>query len=132
IYRLTGVERFFAYGDPAAGEYGAVYQAAGWGYLGQGLDGGKGRKKRFFVLPPRRDAHNAAHWRTTRDLRCGGRRLTFAQARALGWRVALRDGKHVYAVHVGRERRKWRKAIAALPYPAPRPELKLRQFRPSA
>jgi hypothetical protein len=124
IYRLTGVERFFAYADPMAGEYGGVYQAAGWIYLGQGLDGGKGRKRRFFVLPPGSDADNAADWRTTRDLRRGGQRLTFAQARELGWRIAMRDGKHVYAIHVGRERRAWRKTIRALPYPAPRPELK--------
>src|SRR5215470_16886378 len=91
VYRLTGVERFFAYADPMAGEYGGVYQAAGWIYLGQGLDGAGGRKRRFFVLPPGGDPDNAADWRTTRDLRRNGRRLTFAQARQLGWRIAMRD-----------------------------------------
>ena len=124
IFRLTGIERFFAYADPMAGEYGGVYQAAGWIYLGQGLDGNKGRKRRFFVLPPGGDADNAADWRTTRDLRRAGRRLTFAQARELGWRIAMREGKHVYAVHIGRTRRLWRKTMRTLPYPAPRPELK--------
>jgi len=51
VYRITKVAVFFAYADPMAGkdgqgEYGGVYQAAGWLYLGQGLDGGKGRKLR--------------------------------------------------------------------------------------
>jgi hypothetical protein len=56
VYRITGVARFFAYADPMAGEYGGVYQACGWAYLGQGLDGGKGRRQRVFVLPPGHDA----------------------------------------------------------------------------
>ena len=35
IHRLTGKARFFAYCDPEAGEYGGVYQASNWTYLGQ-------------------------------------------------------------------------------------------------
>ena len=50
IYRLANTLLFFAYGDPMAGEYGAVYQACGWVYLGQGLDGNKGRTHRFLFF----------------------------------------------------------------------------------
>jgi hypothetical protein len=126
VYRITGTPRFFAYGDPMAGEYGAVYQAAGWAYLGQGLDGKKGRMNRFFVLPPGSDPANPANWRTTRELRRQGRRMSFAQAKANGWRIATREAKHVYATHVGTERKRWRKTIDPQPYPAPRPALKLK------
>lgn len=124
VYRMTGVERFFAYGDPMAGEYGAVYQAAGWAYLGQGLDGKKGRARRYSVLPPGADPNNPANWKSTRELRRDGRRMTFDTARAAGWQIATREAKHVYATHVGRHRRKWRKNIICPPYPAPRPKLK--------
>ena len=136
IYRTTGVARFFAYGDPAAGEYGAVYQAAGWLYLGQGLDGASGRRRRYFVLPPGME-DRPANWRTTRSLRRGPRLtwLTFAQARARGWVISDRPAKFVYAFHAGheRDRRRWRADItklltnshgAPLPFPAPRPHLK--------
>jgi recombination protein RecA len=51
--------------------------------------------------------------------------MTFSEARESGWKIARRDAKHVYATHVGRERKSWRAATAELPYPAPRPELKL-------
>lgn len=126
VYRTTGVPLFFAYGDPMAGEYGAVYQAAGWAYLGQGLNGKTGRARRFFVLPPGEDPDNPANWKTTRELRRQGRRMTFDQARDLGWQIATREAKHVYATHVGRERKAWRKNLVCPPYPAPRPELKIR------
>lgn len=126
VYRATGVERFFAYGDPMAGEYGAVYQAAGWAYLGQGLDGKKGRKRRFSVLPPGGDPNNAANWKSTRELRRRGRRMSFEDARAQGWQIATREAKHVYATHVGRERKKWRSNLSCPPYPAPRPDLKIK------
>jgi hypothetical protein len=53
VYRTTEISRFFAYGDPMAGEYGAVYQASNWLYLGQGLNGGKGRARRYSVLTTR-------------------------------------------------------------------------------
>lgn len=127
-YRITGAARFFAYADPMAGEYGAVYQAANWSYLGQGLDGGNGRARRYFVLPPGGDPNDARQWRTTRDLRRDGRRLTFDTARAQGWTIADRAAKHVYAVHVGheRDRRRWRAALRRLPFPAPRAELKIK------
>jgi hypothetical protein len=124
VYRITGISLFFAYGDPQAGEYGAVYQAANWAYLGQGLDGGKGRSRRYFVLPPGA-ADEPANWRTTRAFRRSGRdRLTFATARAAGWRIADRAGKHVYAINVGRDRKQWLKGLMTRPYPAPRPHLK--------
>lgn len=124
VYRITGVSRFFAYGDPAAGEYGAVYQAAGWVYLGQGLDGERQRSRRYAVLPPGADRNNPANWKTTRSLRRPGRNMTFAEARAAGWEIGLRDAKHLYAVNVGRDRKSWRKGMPSNPYPAPRPELK--------
>jgi hypothetical protein len=55
VYRMTGIARFFGYADPAAGEYGGVYQAAGRAYLGQGLNGKSGeRRQRLCVRRPRR------------------------------------------------------------------------------
>jgi hypothetical protein len=126
IYRLANTLLFFAYGDPMAGEYGAVYQACGWVYLGQRLDGNKWRTHRFFILPPGGNPDDASQWRTTRDLRREGRRLTFAQARKSGWTIAMREAKHVYAIHGGKERKAWKRQLISLPYPSPRPELKLR------
>src|SRR5262249_122698 len=81
------------------------------------IDGDTGRKRRFFVLPPGGNPDAPADWKTTRELRRNGTRLTFAQARADGWQIATREAKHVYAVHVGRDRRRWRATIATLPYP---------------
>ena len=126
VHRMTGVALFYAYGDPGAGEYGGVYQAAGWAYLGQGLDGRGGRKLRYAVLPPGADANDPAAWKTTRELR-RGQRMSFAEAKAAGWRIALREAKYVYAHNVGRARKAWRRNLACLPYPAPRPALKLRK-----
>lgn len=126
IFRLTSVPLFFAYADPMAGEYGGVYQACNWVYLGQGLDGSRGRSRRFFILPPGGNPDNAAEWRTTRDLRREGNRMTFNDARALGYTIAMRDAKHVYAINIGRDRKKWRKLHLSRPYPSPRPELKIR------
>ena len=125
IYRAHGVALFFAYADPTAGEYGGVYQAAGWVYLGQGLDGNKGRSRRFMVLPPGLDADCPGNWKTTRELRRGNRHMNFAEARQAGWQIATREAKYVYATNVGRERRRWRAGFQSLPYPAPRPQLKL-------
>ena len=131
VRRSTGVERFFAYADPRAGEYGGVYQAANWLYLGQGLQGWRGsRKERYYALPPGGDPGDLKQWKSTRALRRPGLRLKFAEARALGWRIEYLAAKHVYAVHVGaqRDRRAWRDAFGVLPsYPAPRPELKIRR-----
>jgi len=153
IWREDEVARFFAYGDPEAGEYGAVYQACGWVYLGQGLDGGRGRATRDFVLPPGADPAVASNWKTTRILRRvparlrppgmkpdakGRYRMGYEQARALGWKIPRksldeveRGAKHVYATIVGgnsfkeREQRKeWARKVGGKPYPAPRPELK--------
>jgi hypothetical protein len=90
------------------------------------LNGKEGRARRLFVLQPGRDPDNPANWQTTRLLRRQKPRLSFEAARALGWQIALREAKHVYAVHVGRDRKAWRAALACPSYPAPRPELKLR------
>ncbi len=122
-YRLTGVEIFFAYADPMAGEYGAVYQAANWVYLGQGLYGGQERRTRMFVLAPGRDPDDPANWQTTRALR-REHRLTFAKARDLGWNISMRDAKHVYTTNIGKGKKKWLKEIRARAYPSPRPHLK--------
>jgi hypothetical protein len=137
VYRFSKIPLFFAYADPMAGEYGGVYQAAGWVYLGQGLDGGKGRKHRYFVLQPGRDRNDPAAWQTTRELRRKGftGKGSFDKARAAKWEIGLRAGKHVYAINVGRDNQRWHRELLAgqrenhgtyLPYPAPRPELKLR------
>jgi hypothetical protein len=135
VYRKTGISRFFAYGDPNAGEYGGVYQAANWLYLGQGLNGGKGRARRLYYLRPGRDADNPAHWQGSRDLRRARNRIkdaatgelrgmTQAEAEKKGWKVAERDAKHVYAINIGRDSRSWRKKIKGRSYPKPRAELR--------
>ncbi len=137
IRSLTGVERFFAYADPSAGEYGGVYQAAGWLYLGQGLDGRKGRARRTRVLRPGADPTQPANWSSTQALRRQGARLSYrlgrdgaaSEAESLGWTIdrALKSGggvpgKHVYATHAGvrkDERSKWRLGLVSHPYPKP-------------
>ena len=124
VSRTLGVSRFFAYADPSAGEYGGVYQAAGWIYLGQGLDGKRGRARRYMVLPAGLDPDNPANWKTTRELRRAGRRMSFSEARENGWVIATREAKHVYATNVGRDKRAWLGPVGARPYPAPRPHLK--------
>ena len=125
VHRTTKVAIFFAYADPQAGEYGAVYQAAGWAYLGQGLHGGRYRTHRHAVLAPERNPDDPAKWQTSRALRRHGRHLTFAEALDAGWLIETRAAKHVYATHVGRDRKTWRKSLPVLPYPKPRLELTL-------
>jgi hypothetical protein len=128
VYRITGVDKFFAYSDPAVGEYGAVYQAAGWVYLGQGIDGpNRQRTRRYAVCPPNADPSDPSAWQSTRALRTAGRHLSFADARALGWRIASVEAKHVYATCVGRDRTQWQRGLGVRPPPAPRPELKLKR-----
>jgi hypothetical protein len=131
IHRITGIPLFFAYADPRAREYGGVYQAAGWLYLGQGLNGYKGRKERIKVLAPGDDPNIETNWKTTREFRRAyrGWRLKFQEARVLGWQIARYPAKHVYAFHVGRDRRKWRRKFSILAYPAPNPLLKLSHKR---
>jgi hypothetical protein len=125
VCRIRGVSRFFAYSDPSAGEYGGVYQACNWLYLGQGINGEKDRQWRTHVLPPGLDPDNPANWKTTRILRSKKyKRLTEAEALERGWQIARCPAKHVYAINVGRGKRTWRKTMVAKPYPAPRPELK--------
>lgn len=123
VCKITGVSVFFAYADPNAGEYGAVYQAANWIYLGQGVNGPIQRANRTYVLPPGKDPDNPANWMTTRVLR-RPHNLTYATARAAGWQIADRPAKHVYAVNVGKNRKQWLSKIVSRPYPSPRPELK--------
>ena len=157
VHRVYGNSRFFAYADPMAGEYGAVYQSANWFYVGQGLNGGKGRKERAFVLVLGDDPNEPSSWQTTRVLRrrkdeilalVAAKKLRpilhesgknrgkvnwYATAKSVGWEIAEREAKHVYAVSVGRDRKRWRKELLAiqierhkqpLPYPAPHPERK--------
>lgn len=159
VYQEFGVSVFFAYGDPMAGEYGAVYQAAGWNYLGQGL-GANGRQRvlRYYVLP---DGFPdiPQNWKPTRALkRNGQKRLSIdgwvgsanmedakrealevgfyigtgdSEAQRAGFKVAWRPGKHVYATHVGRDRdrKEWKRQFGGLAYPSPRPNLKLSKRR---
>jgi hypothetical protein len=132
IYRITDIDCFFAYADPEAGEYGGVYQAANWVYLGQGLDGRNGRTTRTVVLPPWIE-DKPTSWQSTRILRRDGRHMTYAEAEAEGWRIKRASdvdahaAKHVYAVHIGPNRKVWRNNLKILPYPSPRPYLKRRQ-----
>jgi hypothetical protein len=128
VMRVTGVSRFFAYSDPMAGEYGGVYQAAGWVYLGQGLNGKDGRAMRLFVLPPGKDGDKPYNWQTTRVLRRQKPRLSLPEARLAGWQIARRHAKHVYVINVGRDRKKWLKSLAprVKAYPSPNPELKIK------
>jgi hypothetical protein len=126
MYGKTGISRFFAYGDPEAVEYGGVYQAANWLYLGQGLNGGKGRTERYYTVRPGLDPTIYRNRKTTWDLRRPGKRhLSFEEARAAGWIVEKQAAKHVYAINVGRDAKKWRKRMKpiAKPRPKPRPEL---------
>ena len=134
MFQVTGVPRFFAYGDPEAGEYGAVYQASNWIYIGQGLNGETDRKIRYKVLRPDDDPKNPRNWKTTRELRRPNRPpMRFAAARRKGYRIEKKPAKHVYAVKIGegatlREQRedvkRWRAALGNKPFPKPRPELK--------
>jgi hypothetical protein len=133
---------FFAYGDPEAGEYGAVYQAANWIYLGQGLMGRdfitgklKRRSERWKVLAPGGNPEEQREWKASRDIRrlgpnfgpLGIYNLKIAEAKELGWTFKKFPAKHVYAINVGADARQWRKRMTqeiGLPYPAPRAELK--------
>jgi hypothetical protein len=126
VYQITGTAIFFAYGDPMAGEYGAVYQAANWAYLGQGLWGEEERVLRTMVLPPGKDPDNPAHWQTTRILRRQKPRLYMSNCEDFGWRLSKRSAKHVYAINVGRYRKKWLNGLVTRAYPAPRPSLKMK------
>lgn len=108
------VSRFFAYGDPEAGEYGAVYQAANWVYLGQGLMGidkngqPKTRKFRVKVLRPGDDPSKQRNWRTTRELRRPNKPpMRFAEALKRGYKIEKFPAKHVYAISVGKDAKKW-------------------------
>lgn len=127
IYRITDIPIFYAYADPEAGEYGAVYQAAGWLYLGRGLQGHRGdRARRCKVLAPGLDPNVKTNWKTTRVLR-QNRRLSFTEAQSLGWRIERNhEAKHVYATNVSRRRHNWLRQFPARSYPAPTPELKLK------
>ena len=140
---VEGVSRFFAYGDPDAHEYGGVYQASNWIYLGQGLNGEKDRKKRYKVLEPKfnnpKDRKNPRNWKTTRVLRRPGKRpLHWGEARKKRYLIEPFPAKHVYAIKIGegqtprtaaRDARRWREAMQGKPFPKPRPELTLKAER---
>lgn len=137
MFQVTGVSRFFAYGDPEAGEYGAVYQASNWIYLGQGLNGETDRKIRYKLLRPG-DEDIPRNWKTTRELRRPGRKpMRFKEARAKGYRIEGKEAKHVYAINVGPDAKKWRAERQVIidekrrdkPFPKPRPALTLKSER---
>ena len=134
VARITGVARFYAYADPGAGEYGAVYQSCNWFYLGQGLNGKEGRAERYYALKPGDDPEDPRNWKTTRILRQQKPPLGFAEAKAQGWQISKRAGKHVYAINIGRDRKIWRRSMVERcgqrPYPAPRPMLKRKAQSP--
>jgi hypothetical protein len=82
---------FVAYGDPDAGEYGTIYSALGWSYLGQGLGSTRpGYREEYLRV-------GDARWRDERVLRSDGRRLTKAEALGMGWRHRYRPNKFVFA-----------------------------------
>jgi hypothetical protein len=84
-----------------------VYQATNWLYLGQGLNGGKGRKTRSYVVPPGLDPNNPRNRKPIRELR--RLNMSFKEARVAGWIIGYQAAKHVYAINVGRDSKKWRK-----------------------
>ena len=97
------------------------------GLSGQGISRTAGSAgERTMVLPPREDPSDLTKWRTARVLRepRQGRRLTLAEACEQGWRIGCREAKHLYAINLGRDRRRWLKSIVARRNPAPRPDLK--------
>jgi hypothetical protein len=99
---------FYAYGDPEAGEFGTVYQACNWRYVGQGVGRGKrkGLRADFFIPDENKTIAN-------RTLHCRG--LTEAKARALGWIPQWRHPKHKY-VHFEGTRTERKGLLAALRY----------------
>lgn len=133
VHKYSGTAIFFAYCDPDAGEYGGVYQACGWLYLGQGLQNDNQRPTRTMVLKPGDDPRIHTNWHSTRVLRDAGFREkgAYKAAEAVGWTIlregqpGAKAGKHVYCTNVGPDRAAWREGIRYQPYPAPDPLLKL-------
>ena len=124
---IAEIDIFYAYADPAAGEYGAVYQACELGLSrARELKNGRQRRGADHGLAssggPER-SHEVAPARVLREPR-QGRRLTLAEACEQGWRIGCREAKHLYAINLGRDRRRWLKSIVARRNPAPRPDLK--------
>ena len=110
---------FYAYSDPAAGEIGTVYQAAGWLYLGQGVGHGKARPREYF----RHLVDTDDKWITDKALRVG-RGISIADALAQGWERERRPAKHKYIHFVGTagERHAMRRALIRTPIKQPYPK----------
>ena len=113
---------FFAYADWRAGEYGAVYQAANWLYLGAGTGRSKGRSRwRFF-------SRREGRWRSERGLhkrrRQGGIAFgSIADLRAQPeWIPDLTPdkGRYVWFAGTWREKRDLRQKLKYAPQPYPK------------
>jgi hypothetical protein len=106
---------FFAYADPMAGEYGAVYQAANWVYLGVRVGRGKGRGRLRFLN--RRESR----WRSERSVR--KQRLKPADLRAHPDWIAERTpdkGRYCWFQGSKREKRRLRQLLRYEPQPYPK------------
>lgn len=90
--RDHGWKIFYAYADPEAGEFGTVYQACNWLYIGQGVGRTRGRLREDWELPDGRIL-------TSRSLR--HRKLKRLDAISLGWTPIYRHPKHKYVHFVG-------------------------------
>jgi hypothetical protein len=116
-----GWQVFFAYSDPRAGEYGAVYQAANWTYLGLGV-GRRSRSGRWRFFSRRK-----GKWLSERTLR--KRRPKLAELRAHSdWISEWTFDKHRYVHFEGsrREKRELRRALKYPPQPYPKRGRRLR------
>ena len=99
---------FYAYADMEAGEYGYVYQACNWLYIGQGVGrGGSWRLREDFYIPEEDKVISS------RALRHRG--ITVTQAREM-WESRWKHPKHKY-VHFECNRTQRKVLLAALRYP---------------
>lgn len=105
--RDHGWQIFYAYADPEAGEYGTVYQACNWLYIGQGVGRTPGRLREDWRLPDGKVL-------SSRSLRHRG--MKRPDAIAAGWTPIYRHPKHKY-VHFEGTRRQRNSFHAALRYP---------------
>jgi hypothetical protein len=114
-HRDHGWEVFFAYADPRAGEVGAVYQAANWLYLGQGV-GRRSRSGRWRFFSRRE-----GRWRAERAIR--QRRLVPGELRSHpNWIAEWTPdkGRYVWFEGIKREKRDLRQALKYAPQPYPK------------
>ena len=106
---------FFAYADPMAGEYGAVYQACNWLYVGVGV-GRRSRSGRWRFFSRRE-----GQWLSERTLR--RRRLKPLDLRSHpNWIAEWTPDKARYVWFEGtrREKRELRRALKYAPQPYPK------------